>query len=40
MSIFLGLGGVILIYVFANVAYFTLLNPVEMIKSTAVAYVN
>lgn len=39
MSIFLGLGGVILIYVFANIAYFTLLSPSEMIRSTAVAYV-
>ncbi|RNA43418.1 Y+L amino acid transporter 2 [Brachionus plicatilis] len=38
MSIFLGLGGVILIYVFANIAYFTLLNPFEIIKSSAVAY--
>ena len=39
LSIFMGLGVVIIIYLFANVAYFTLLTPREMIASSAVAFV-
>lgn len=39
LSIFIGLGIVIVIYAFANVAYFTLLTPKEMIESSAVAFV-
>ena len=39
MSIFIGLGVVIVIYAFANVAYFTLLTPKEMMASSAVAFV-
>ncbi|CAF1036527.1 unnamed protein product [Brachionus calyciflorus] len=38
VSIFFGLGAVIVIYVFANIAYFTLLSPKEMIASSAVAF--
>jgi hypothetical protein len=40
MAIFVGLTIVILVYAFANVAYFTLLTPREMITSSAVAFVN
>ena len=39
LSIFFGLGVVIVIYLLANVAYFTLLTPREMIASSAVAFV-
>jgi amino acid transporter len=38
LSIFFGLGVVIVIYLLANVAYFTLLTPREMINSSAVAF--
>ncbi|CAF0717306.1 unnamed protein product [Brachionus calyciflorus] len=38
MSIFFGLTAVIVIYLFINIAYFTLLTPNEMINSIAVAF--
>lgn len=37
-SIIMGLTGVTFIYIFVNVAYFTMLNPREMIDSSAVAF--
>lgn len=37
-SIIIGLTGVTFIYIFVNVAYFTLLSPREMIDSSAVAF--
>lgn len=39
VSITMGLSGVIVIYTFVNIAYFTLLSPKEMIESGAVAFV-
>jgi len=38
VSITMGLSGVIVIYTFVNIAYFTLLSPKEMIESGAVAF--